>query len=305
MPRFCRRRRTCPCSRPYRPTTRPAGIGAFRSAFGSFPAPFGDGGPAAGVQPVGTAPATPGSARTHYAFDSTGNGGTVRVIVIDNSSGSLEASDPHQNPARAAAPMAGGGARRGTPAGHSRDRRRQPRPQLHLQPEAERRHRRRRDGAQPDRGRRVRLLLRAPGGEPRLPPRIRQSDDSRIRDRHARLPLVGQRPESAYAPGRAVRRQRLPADAARPGAAQCGDQPRAGRRAADPGDLRPLDPGRRRLDPAPQPPGAVPGARPQADRAATAGARRRARMATPTRPAPTHTWCSRPRCARSRAARRG
>ena len=41
--------------------------------------------------------ARPG-ARTHYAFDSAGRGGTVRVIVIDNSRGSLAASDPHQNP---------------------------------------------------------------------------------------------------------------------------------------------------------------------------------------------------------------
>src|SRR5262249_26198721 len=37
-------------------------------------------------------------ARTHYALDSDGPGGTVRVIVIDNSSGSLADSDPHQNP---------------------------------------------------------------------------------------------------------------------------------------------------------------------------------------------------------------
>jgi hypothetical protein len=51
---------------------------AFSSAFAGFPAPFGD----------------PGGARTHYAFDSGG----VRVIVIDNSRGSLVASDPHQVP---------------------------------------------------------------------------------------------------------------------------------------------------------------------------------------------------------------
>jgi len=78
-------------------TDTAAGIGAFRSAFGDFPAPFGEGGAAASVQPASASPAT-GGARTHYAFDSTGNGGTVRVVVIDNSSGSLEASDPHQNP---------------------------------------------------------------------------------------------------------------------------------------------------------------------------------------------------------------
>jgi hypothetical protein len=36
--------------------------------------------------------------RTHYAFDSSGDAGTVRVIVIDNSRGSLAASDPYQVP---------------------------------------------------------------------------------------------------------------------------------------------------------------------------------------------------------------
>ena len=44
------------------------------------------------------ATADPG-ARTHYAFDSSGPAGTVRVIVIDNSAGSLAASDPYQVPA--------------------------------------------------------------------------------------------------------------------------------------------------------------------------------------------------------------
>lgn len=59
---------------------------AFKSAFAALPAPFGD----------------PAGARTHYTFDSTGadgTGGTVRVIVIDNSAGSLAASDPYQSPA--------------------------------------------------------------------------------------------------------------------------------------------------------------------------------------------------------------
>jgi hypothetical protein len=51
---------------------------AFSSSFAGFPAPFGG----------------PGGARTHYAF---GSGG-VWVIVIDNSRGSLTASDPHQVP---------------------------------------------------------------------------------------------------------------------------------------------------------------------------------------------------------------
>ena len=53
--------------------------------------------------PQGRPAAQPG-ARTHYAFDSTGPQGTVRVIVIDNSRGSLAASDPYQNPAEPQAP---------------------------------------------------------------------------------------------------------------------------------------------------------------------------------------------------------
>ncbi len=52
--------------------------GAFSAAFAGFPSPFG----------------APGGARTHYAFELGG----VRVIVIDNSRGSLGASDPHQVP---------------------------------------------------------------------------------------------------------------------------------------------------------------------------------------------------------------
>lgn len=71
---------------------------SFRAAFGSFNGPFGAGGVPAGMAPVAATPASPG-ARTHYAFDSTGPAGTVRVVVIDNSAGSLADSDPHQNPA--------------------------------------------------------------------------------------------------------------------------------------------------------------------------------------------------------------
>lgn len=47
----------------------------------------------------GAAPAPAAGARTHFAFDSTGAEGTVRVVVIDNSAGSLASSDPHQSPA--------------------------------------------------------------------------------------------------------------------------------------------------------------------------------------------------------------
>jgi hypothetical protein len=81
------------------------GAEAFRTAFAGFPAPFGSGPAPAGVSTSdipGAAPAA--EARTHYAFDSDGSGGAVRVVVIDNSSGSLAASDPHQNPAEAQLP---------------------------------------------------------------------------------------------------------------------------------------------------------------------------------------------------------
>ncbi|MDP1862159.1 MAG: hypothetical protein Q8K82_26140, partial [Gemmatimonadaceae bacterium] len=74
----------------------------FRAAFAGFPAPFGDGPAPPGVAPIATGGA--GAARTLYAFDSAGAGGTVRVVVIDNSRGSLAASDPYQNPAGPQAP---------------------------------------------------------------------------------------------------------------------------------------------------------------------------------------------------------
>jgi hypothetical protein len=76
------------------------GVDAFQSAFASFPSPFGGGASPPGISNVGIPGAAPvaGQARTHYAFDSFGPSGTVRVIVIDNSLGSLAASDPHQNP---------------------------------------------------------------------------------------------------------------------------------------------------------------------------------------------------------------
>ncbi|HEY3759612.1 MAG TPA: hypothetical protein VGL37_07600 [Solirubrobacteraceae bacterium] len=80
---------------------------AFGAAFAAFAAPFGEGGLPAGIStaniPPPSGPVRAG-ARTHYAFDSTGPQGTVRVIVIDNSRGSLAASDPYQNPAEPQAP---------------------------------------------------------------------------------------------------------------------------------------------------------------------------------------------------------
>ena len=78
----------------------PTGSGVFESVFAGFPAPLGAGAAPAGVSTAGIPGAPAGSgARTHYAFDSSGAGGTVRVIVIDNSRGSLAAGDPYQNPA--------------------------------------------------------------------------------------------------------------------------------------------------------------------------------------------------------------
>jgi hypothetical protein len=82
------------------------GAPSFASSFASFPAPFGSGPAPAGISTAGIPGAAPdpGRARTHYAFDSDGPGGTVRVVVIDNSLGSLAASDLHQNPPEAQLP---------------------------------------------------------------------------------------------------------------------------------------------------------------------------------------------------------
>ncbi len=77
----------------------------FETSFAGFPAPFGAGAAPAGISTAGIPGATPSAgARTHYAFDSSGPGGTVRVIAIDNSRGSLAASDLHQNPPEAQLP---------------------------------------------------------------------------------------------------------------------------------------------------------------------------------------------------------
>jgi hypothetical protein len=82
-----------------------SGAGVFKTSFGAFPAPFGLAQAPAGISAAGIPGAVPiDGARTHYAFDSGGPGGTVRVIVIDNSRGSLAASDLHQNPAEAQLP---------------------------------------------------------------------------------------------------------------------------------------------------------------------------------------------------------
>ena len=81
------------------------GSGVFESAFAAFPGPFGAGETPSGISTAGIpGAASTGLARTHYAFDSSGAGGTVRVIVIDNSHGSLATSDPYQNPPEAQMP---------------------------------------------------------------------------------------------------------------------------------------------------------------------------------------------------------
>jgi hypothetical protein len=76
-----------------------SGSSAFESTFAAFSGPFGAGAAPGGVSTSGIPGAAPEpGARTHYAFDTSGPGGTVRVVVIDNSRGSLAASDPYQNP---------------------------------------------------------------------------------------------------------------------------------------------------------------------------------------------------------------
>jgi hypothetical protein len=81
------------------------GAAGFESGFAGFPAPLGSGATPAGISTAGIPGAAPSSgARTHYAFDSQGAGGTVRVVVIDNSLGSLAASDAQQNPLEAQLP---------------------------------------------------------------------------------------------------------------------------------------------------------------------------------------------------------
>ena len=82
-----------------------AGAAAFSASFADFPAPFGAGAAPPGISSEGIpGAASAGGARTHYAFDSGGPGGTVRVVVIDNSLGSLAVSDIHQNPPEAQLP---------------------------------------------------------------------------------------------------------------------------------------------------------------------------------------------------------
>jgi len=65
-------------------------------AFAGAPAPFGSGPDAPGIAPVSSPEETPATGETHlyYAFDAAQNGGTLRVLVLDNADpkGALEES---------------------------------------------------------------------------------------------------------------------------------------------------------------------------------------------------------------------
>jgi hypothetical protein len=64
-------------------------------AFAEAPPPFGSGPTASGITPVSSPEAALTEARSvhrYYSFDAHQDGGTLRVIVLDNSKGSLEAS---------------------------------------------------------------------------------------------------------------------------------------------------------------------------------------------------------------------
>ena len=69
--------------------------GPWSEAFSTAPPPFGSGPEAAGITPIASG-APSGEVHRYYAFDASQNGGTLRMIVLDNSEGSLEASDPGQ-----------------------------------------------------------------------------------------------------------------------------------------------------------------------------------------------------------------
>ncbi len=64
-------------------------------AFAQSPAPFGLGAAPSGITPVSSG-GQDESVNHYYAYDVAQNGGTLRVIVLDNSAGSLDASEPGQ-----------------------------------------------------------------------------------------------------------------------------------------------------------------------------------------------------------------
>jgi photosystem II stability/assembly factor-like uncharacterized protein len=64
----------------------------FSEAFAEAPKPFGTGAPATGIAPVSSRSQTPnGDIHPYYAFDANQNGATLRVIVLDDAEGQLEA----------------------------------------------------------------------------------------------------------------------------------------------------------------------------------------------------------------------
>ncbi|MGO9976531.1 MAG: Ig-like domain-containing protein [Solirubrobacteraceae bacterium] len=65
------------------------------AAFAQEPGPFGLGAVPAGITPLSEGGRS-GSVNLYYSFDVDQNGGTLMVIVLDNSAGSLEASAPGQ-----------------------------------------------------------------------------------------------------------------------------------------------------------------------------------------------------------------
>ncbi len=64
-------------------------------AFATAPPPFGSGPGAPGIEPVSSGGPT-GEVHRYYAFDAAQNEGTLRVITLDNSKGSLEGSSEGQ-----------------------------------------------------------------------------------------------------------------------------------------------------------------------------------------------------------------
>jgi hypothetical protein len=70
---------------------------AWAEAFAESPTPFGSSSDTAGITPVSSGASTPnGLVHRYYSFDAHQNGGVLRVIVLDNSKGSLEGSSPGQ-----------------------------------------------------------------------------------------------------------------------------------------------------------------------------------------------------------------
>ncbi|MBJ7330549.1 MAG: hypothetical protein JHC95_11675 [Solirubrobacteraceae bacterium] len=78
------------------PSQTDAGIDAagFNAQFAGLPAPQGHGAAPANVSTAGVPGGEPvAGARTHYAFDTTGPEGALRVVVIDNAKGSIGGRD--------------------------------------------------------------------------------------------------------------------------------------------------------------------------------------------------------------------